>query len=66
MLGRVFSMVQIISTGAVPIAILLFGPMADTIAVETIMIVAGVLLALVGLVYGRSTVGSEKVPRRAR
>ncbi|WP_223376831.1 hypothetical protein [Schnuerera sp. xch1] len=33
---------------AMPVAILLFGPLADVVSVETILIVSGVLLALVG------------------
>lgn len=51
MLGRVFSIVQIISASAMPVAILLFGPLADIISVEIILIVSGVLLAFVGVMY---------------
>jgi len=51
MLGRVFSIVQIISASAMPVAILLFGPLADAISVEAILIVSGVLLALFGVIY---------------
>jgi DHA3 family macrolide efflux protein-like MFS transporter len=54
MLGRVFSIVQIISVSAMPIAILLFGPLADIVSVESILIVTGVLLAFVGALYQRS------------
>jgi DHA3 family macrolide efflux protein-like MFS transporter len=54
MLGRVFSIVQIISVSAMPIAILLFGPLADIVSVESILIVTGVLLAFVGVLYQRS------------
>lgn len=54
MLGRVFSIVQIISASAMPLAILLFGPLADVVSVEVILIVSGVLLALVGILYQRS------------
>jgi DHA3 family macrolide efflux protein-like MFS transporter len=49
-LGRVFSIVQIIAASAMPVAILLFGPLADLVSVESLMIVTGVLLALVGVV----------------
>jgi len=52
-LGRVFSIVQLISASAMPAAILLFGPLADVVSVESILLVSGVLLALVGIVYGR-------------
>ena len=54
MLGRVFSIVQLISAGATPIAILLFGPLADVVSVESILIVSGILLALVGVLYYHS------------
>lgn len=51
MMGRVFSIVQIISASAMPVAILLFGPLADIVSVEVILIVSGTLLALVGILY---------------
>lgn len=51
-LGRVFSIVQLISASAMPVAILLFGPMADVVSVESILLVTGFLLALVGVLYG--------------
>ena len=35
-----------------PIAILVFGPLADVVSVELLMIVSGTLLAFVGLWYG--------------
>lgn len=53
MLGRVFSILQIISASAMPVAILLFGPLADVVSVEAILIVSGALLALVGVLYQR-------------
>ncbi|QQO08849.1 MFS transporter [Breznakiella homolactica] len=53
-LGRVFSVIQLFSSSAMPAAILLFGPLADLVSVESIMLVCGGLLALVGLVYGFS------------
>jgi len=51
-LGRVFSIVQLISAGAMPIAILFFGPLADFIKIEYILLVTGGLLVLVGIIYG--------------
>ena len=50
-LGRVFSIVQIIAASSVPVAILLFGPLADVIPVEWLLIVTGALLVLVGILY---------------
>lgn len=54
MLGRVFSIVQIISASAMPVAILIFGPLADIVSVELILIISGVLLTLVGILYQSS------------
>ncbi|MPN10252.1 hypothetical protein SDC9_157547 [bioreactor metagenome] len=59
-LGRVFSIVQIISAGSMPAAILLFGPLADIVSVEAILIVTGILLALVGLWYQHGNKPSAK------
>ncbi len=51
MMGRVFSIIQIIATRSMPIAILLLGPLADIVSVESILVVSGILLALVGKLY---------------
>ena len=53
-MGRVFSIIQITMTGAVPIAILFLGPLADVVRIETIFIISSTLLALVGVIYGLS------------
>jgi DHA3 family macrolide efflux protein-like MFS transporter len=53
MLGRAFSVVHLIASAAMPAAILIFGPLADVISVESIMIVSGALLAISGLFFGR-------------
>lgn len=50
-MGRVFSIISIISAGAMPLAIILFGPLADIVSVESIMLVSGILLVLVGILY---------------
>ncbi len=54
MMGRVFSIIQIVSAGAMPFGILFFGPLADLVSVESILIVSGILLVLVGALYYRS------------
>lgn len=51
MMGRVFSLIQIIAASAMPIAIVFFGPLADAVSVELILIVSGVLLTLVGIIF---------------
>jgi DHA3 family macrolide efflux protein-like MFS transporter len=54
-MGRVFSIIHIIAASAMPLAILLFGPMADVISVELILIISGVLLIMVGYFYHLSS-----------
>ena len=60
-LGRVFSIVQIITASAMPLAILGFGPLADVVSVQVLLIISGALLTLVGVIYGwgRKPVGNE-------
>lgn len=51
MMGRVFSLVQIVTGSAMPVAILFFGPLADIVPIGFILLVSGVLLAVTGIVY---------------
>lgn len=60
-LGRVFSMVQILAGSAMPLGILLFGPLSDRVSVELLLIVSGILLAVVGLLYGRTALPQQPV-----
>ncbi|MDR1621622.1 MAG: MFS transporter [Synergistaceae bacterium] len=53
MMGRVFSIIQLISGGAMPLGMIVFGPLADWTSIESILTVTGILLALVGMMYGR-------------
>jgi DHA3 family macrolide efflux protein-like MFS transporter len=55
MLGRTFSVVRLIITGTVPVAILFYGPLADVVRVETILLISSALLAVVGVLYLRSS-----------
>ncbi|PIO85720.1 MFS transporter [Pediococcus damnosus] len=50
-MGRVFSILQIVSTGIYPIAMLVYGPLADQVSIRYILIVTGVLLILVGCIF---------------
>ena len=50
-LGRVFSILQILSTGIYPIAMLLYGPLADQIAIKYILIATGLILIVVGFMF---------------
>ncbi|MEM1485119.1 MFS transporter [Oscillospiraceae bacterium PP1C4] len=49
MMGRVFSIVQIIASTAIPCGMLVFGPLADIMKVEYILIATGIVLALLSL-----------------
>lgn len=53
-MGRVFSILQIVSTGIYPIAMLFFGPLADVVAIKWILVVTGILLVVAAIgFYGR-------------
>ena len=45
--GRVFGLVGIVLAVAMPFGMLIFGPLADTISVEWILVLTGVLTVLV-------------------
>jgi DHA3 family macrolide efflux protein-like MFS transporter len=53
-LGRVFGIQVMISTSMMPLGMLVFGPMADVIAIESMLIVTGVLLFIQGFLLLRS------------
>lgn len=53
-MGRVFSIVELISGFSLPLGIILYGPLADIVSIESLLIVSGILLVLVGLSYQRS------------
>jgi DHA3 family macrolide efflux protein-like MFS transporter len=43
--GRVFSILQLIATTALPLGMVIFGPMADFIPIKTLLIVSGLIMA---------------------
>ncbi len=51
-LGRVFSILQIIASSGMPAAILIFGPLAEIISVENLLKTTGFLMACTGFLYG--------------
>lgn len=53
-MGRVFSLLQFVSQGVMPLALLVFGPLGDRIRIQYIIIVCGVLLASWGLWFKKS------------
>lgn len=50
MYGRVFSIVNIIASGIMPLSMVLFGPLSDSIPVEIILIVSSILFMVIPLV----------------
>lgn len=53
-MGRVFSIVQVLSGSTIPLGMLVYGPLADMVSIESLLIVSGALMALVGLLYQRT------------
>jgi len=50
MQGRVFSMLQIVSSTAMPLGMLVFGPLADIVSIELLLVVSGILMAAASVV----------------
>ncbi|QDE91943.1 MFS transporter [Myxococcus xanthus] len=48
-LGRVFSVMTMLSTALMPMSMLFFGPLAEVVSIERLLQVTGVLVILVGL-----------------
>ena len=46
MYGRVFSIVNIISSGIMPLSMILFGPLSDIIDIEFILIISSVVFII--------------------
>lgn len=49
MQGRVFGVQQLITNTIMPVGMLIFGPIADIVAVETLLVLSSALMALPGL-----------------
>jgi MFS transporter, DHA3 family, macrolide efflux protein len=55
-LGRVFGVMGMISTSMMPIGMLIFGPIADIIAVEWLLAGTGAFIILLAFILGRDQV----------
>lgn len=55
-LGRVFSVLTMISTSLMPLSMLVYGPLADSIKIEWLLICTGLLMLALGLVMWRNKV----------
>ncbi len=49
LMGRVFGLVSIIGSGAMPLSMVLFGPLADVMSVELQLIITGLLMIAISL-----------------
>ncbi|MDR2870883.1 MAG: MFS transporter [Deferribacteraceae bacterium] len=50
-MGRVFGIMMMISSSFMPMGMLLMGPLADKIAIEWLMLVTGIAIALLSLIF---------------
>ncbi|NDV70476.1 hypothetical protein D0T66_16385 [Dysgonomonas sp. 25] len=48
-MGRVFGVMTMINTAMMPLGMVIFGPMADVISVEILLIVTGVVILVAAL-----------------
>lgn len=53
-LGRVFGVMGMIASGVMPVAMLAFGPLADAVSIEWLLVGTGVLLAVLALLLTRN------------
>lgn len=53
-LGRIFGVFSMITSSMMPIGMLLFGPLADIIAIEWLLIVSGILMLLLILLLAKN------------
>lgn len=68
MIGRVFGLVSIIGSGAMPLSMALFGPLSDAVSVELLLIVTGVLMMLIclaTLLFKEMYAAGEPLPAEA-
>ncbi len=70
MMGRVFGITSIIGSAAMPLSMVVFGPLADWVSVEWLLIVTGVAMMLISLVALRAkamiAAGEPIVPEEAQ
>ncbi len=48
-MGRIFGLVSIISSGVMPLSMAIFGPLSDLLSVETLLILTGALMVIISL-----------------
>ena len=53
-MGRVFGIMTMINTSMMPLGMIIFGPVADVVAIEILLIITGVVMFLLGLCMTRA------------
>ncbi len=53
-MGRIFGVFSMISTSMMPIGMLIFGPIADAVAIEWLLIGTGLLILFLSIFLGRN------------
>ena len=51
-LGRVFGVIGMISSTMLPLGMLVFGPMADFVHIELLLVATGILLFILSVIMG--------------
>lgn len=49
MQGRVFGVMQLITSAVMPLGMVIFGPLSDTVSIELLLVISGALLVIPGL-----------------
>lgn len=65
-MGRVFGLVALTQTLAMPLGMVVFGPLSDAVKIETLLVVSGVLMSLFVVVVALLPTGREVWRERAR
>ena len=55
-LGRVFGILAMINTSMVPLGMVVFGPIADFVSIDTILIITGAILIVLSLTLSKNKI----------
>lgn len=62
--GRVFSVMGIIQNATMPVSMLFFGPLADIVSIDIILIITGALISMLGYyIYANKAIMKAGLPR---
>ncbi len=65
-IGRVFSVLSMINSSVMPMGILIFGPLADRLSIELLLVITGVMMLLIGfaLFFDKTLMEAGKPQKR--